>query len=100
MIPFIGAITSFVLILFAFILSVLSYLFILIVAWIFARPLFALLLITVWVTFVFIGKIAKDKFGNDGNQDGSNGQHNNNNNNGYNNNYVGKRIEHTFLGAH
>lgn len=94
MIPFIGAITSFVLILFAFIMAVLSYLFILIVSWIFARPLFAFLLISVWIAFIFIGKVAKDKFGNDGNNSENDPNH------GYNNNYVGKRIEQTFLAAH
>jgi len=98
MIPFIGAITSFVLILFAFIMAVLSYLFILIVSWIFARPLFALLLISIWVTFIFIGKIAKDKFGNDGTQ-GQNGE-NNNHNIVYNDGSIGKRIKQAFLGAH
>ncbi len=88
-------------------MSVLSYLFIIIVSWIFARPLFALLLVTVWLAFVFIGKIAKDKFGNDGTQaenssQNSNGNNNNPNYNGghYNNNYTGKRIVQSFLGAH
>lgn len=98
MIPFIGAITSFVLILFAFILAVLSYLFILIVSWIFARPLFAMLLMAVWITFIFIGKFAKDKYGNDGSEEQQQGE-NNNHYNSYNNDYMGKRVEQTFLAS-
>ena len=61
MIPFIGIITSFILILFAFIFSILSYLAIFIVAWIFARPIFASLLIALWISIVVIGKIVKEK---------------------------------------
>lgn len=64
MIPFIGLITSFILVLFAFIFSILSYLFILIVAWIFARPIFASLLIALWISIVVIGKILKEKVAN------------------------------------
>jgi len=95
MIPFIGAITSFVLVLFAFIFAVMSYLFILIVSWIFARPLLAFLFMGAWIFFAFLGKIAKDKFADDGNQNNEQ-----NSQNGFNNDSFGNRIEQTFLAAH
>ena len=74
MIPFIGVITSFVLILFAFIISVISYLFILIISWVFTRPLFALILSSNLLIFIYFGIEAKIKYGNNGTEDPNNNQ--------------------------
>ena len=63
MIPFIGAITSFVLIFFAFLISLISYFMILIIAWIFSRPIYAIFLIIMnigLITVIFLLRKTED----------------------------------------
>jgi hypothetical protein len=54
MIPFIGAITSYILIFFAFLISLISYFIILIISWIFYRPFYASLLTVMIIGLVLL----------------------------------------------
>ena len=73
MIPFIGAVGATILIFFAFLFACITYLFIIAVAWIFARPLFALFIFAIIGALIYMSKVTKDKYGgnyppqNDGN---------------------------------
>jgi len=60
MIPFLGAIGAFVLIFFAFIASLITFLFIIACAWIFARPLLALIIFGIIGVLVVISKLSRD----------------------------------------
>jgi hypothetical protein len=64
MIPFIGAIGAFVLILFAFLFSLITFLFIIACAWIVARPLMAFFLFSLIIVLIFLSKMSRDRFHN------------------------------------
>lgn len=87
MIPFIGAVGAMVIIFFAFIFSMITYLFIVACAWICARPVYAGLIFGMIFILMFVGKISRDQIqmmqGNDnGNLNGGK--------NGYYNFRIGK----------
>jgi hypothetical protein len=60
MIPFLGAVGAVVLIFFAFIMSLITFLFIIACAWIFARPLLALIIFGIIGILVVISKLSRD----------------------------------------
>lgn len=62
MIPFLGAIGATLLVIFAFIFSLITFLLIIACAWICARPLYAFLLFGIIILLSFIGKTTKEHF--------------------------------------
>lgn len=102
MIPFIGAVTSFVLIFFAFLVSLISYFLILITAWIFSRPVFAILLIIGTIGLITLIALLRKNDGNGkhtwGKRFENQGNYGNNyNNNGYNDRYGENYSKKNFL---
>jgi hypothetical protein len=63
MIPFIGAVGATILIIFAFLFATITYLFIIAVAWVFARPLLALLMFAIIGLLIYTSKMSRDKYG-------------------------------------
>ena len=88
MIPFLGAIGATVLIFFAFILSLMTFLFIIACAWVCARPVYAVLIFGFIFILFFIGKTSRDQMQESENND--NNQNGNNYNNGSNNSHFMK----------
>jgi len=90
MIPFLGAIGATILIFFAFIFALMSFLFIIACSWVCARPLLAFIIYGFIFILFFIGKTERDVMQENNNQNG-----NSNYNNTYNSQKQGfKRIEH------
>lgn len=71
MIPFIGAIGATVLIFIAFIMSLITFLFIIACAWICARPVLAVLIFGVIIVLILVGKQTSDHIKQQNNQDGN-----------------------------
>jgi hypothetical protein len=82
MIPFLGAIGATILIFFAFILSLMTFLFIIACAWICARPVYAVLIFGFIFILFFVGKTSKDHLDT---QDGNENRGGYYQNGGYNN---------------
>lgn len=61
MIPFIGAVAATVLIFIAFFFACITYLFLIALAWICARPLYAILLFAIIGMLMFAGKASREK---------------------------------------
>ena len=84
MIPFLGAIGATILILFAFIFSLMTFLFLVACAWVVARPLLGIFLFVLIFALMYVGKTSRDKYS-------PNYDHNNpygyNQNNAYYNGY-------------
>jgi len=96
MIPFIGKIGATILILFALIFSLITFLFLVACAWIIARPLLGILLFALIFALMYAGKTTRDKYSpnydpnnpygyNQNNGNYYNGYNNHNQGNGYNN---------------
>lgn len=83
-IPFIGAVTGFLLTLSAFIFSLISYFIILIIAWVFSRPVYAILLSIGVFGLLFVLFMLKKN--NNSFDSGNNGNNNLNSGYGYGNN--------------
>jgi len=60
MIPFFGAIGATILVFVAFLLSSITYLFIIAIAWVFARPLVGILLLSIIFMLIFLVKLTKE----------------------------------------
>jgi hypothetical protein len=60
MIPFFGAIGATVLVFIAFLFSSITYLLIIDIAWVFARPIVGIVLLSVIIMLVFLVKLTKD----------------------------------------
>lgn len=61
MIPFLGAIGTTILVFFAFLFSLITFLFVIACSWIFARPLLAFLIYGLILVLIFISKFSKEK---------------------------------------
>jgi hypothetical protein len=82
MIPFLGAIGATILIFFAFLLSLMTFLFIIACAWICARPIYSVILFGLIFLLIIVGKTSKEQFDNfNDNDKNNNGNYNTNNKN-------------------
>jgi hypothetical protein len=69
MIPFLGAVAATVLVIFAFLFALVTFLFIIACAWICARPVLAICIFSVMFVFIFLSKKATDKYGDKNHSD-------------------------------
>jgi hypothetical protein len=81
MIPFLGAIGATILIFFAFIFALMTFLFVIACAWICARPVYAVLIFGFIFILMFVGKSSRDHLNNQEENDGRGGYFYGNQNN-------------------